>query len=258
MNKTNSYLTLILVALVSLSTIIPVLAQSEEDMVLKLTRNFGYSSGTGDIQGRFTAIATGPDNLDRVEFLIDKQVVAQAEQPPFEFKFHTDEYSLGVHTLQAIGYTTDGDVLTSNQQRLAFVSSNQVWKTVGSIFLVIFAVIAVGVLLSTVIPALAGRGKPVDTPLGVPRNYGLLGGGICPKCNRPFSVHIWSLNVLIGKLDRCPHCGKWSIIQRAPIQVLRAAEEAELERHPAQSAAPVPSEEDQLRKQLDDSRYQDL
>jgi hypothetical protein len=66
------------------------------------------------------------------------------------------------------------------------------------------------------------------------------------------------MNLVIGKMDRCPHCKKWSIVRRAPLEMLRAAEAAELEHEQEQSQAPASSEEDLLRKQLDDSRYQDL
>ena len=63
------------------------------------------------------------------------------------------------------------------------------------------------------------------------------------------------INLVVGKLDRCENCGKWSIMRGYPLDVLRAAEAAE--RAAEQSTSPVSekSEEDKLRDMLDDSRY---
>jgi len=93
-------------------------------------------------------------------------------------------------------------------------------------------------------------------PLGAPRSYGLSGGTICPNCGRPYSRHIWAPNVVIGKFDRCPHCGKWRVVQRLSTATLRAAEQAELEgSEPSLPETPL-SEEEKLRRLLDDSRFE--
>ena len=44
----------------------PVLAQTDQTLNLRLSRDFGYSSGTGHIQGAFSMIASGPESLERV------------------------------------------------------------------------------------------------------------------------------------------------------------------------------------------------
>ena len=65
--------------------------------------------------------------------------------------------------------------------------------------------------------------------------------------------------MLTGKLDRCPHCGKWSVVRRATPAELSAAEAAELAAAKAEQAeTPGLSEEERLRQELEDSRYQDL
>lgn len=248
----------IMTVFLSLSSLVHVKAQSGNDLELRLKRNFGYSSGTGKIQGTITMIASGPDDLVLVEFQIDDQIIGQDDEVPFEHKFNTGDFSLGVHTLRAIGHTSGGRVIYSNEQRREFVPLEEVWRMVGSIFLIVFGLIAIAMVASIIIPLITGRKKPATVPLGAPRNYGLLGGAICPKCQRPYGVHIWGMNLVIGKMDRCPHCKKWSIVRRAPLEMLRAAEAAELEHEQEQSQAPASSEEDLLRKQLDDSRYQDL
>jgi hypothetical protein len=114
-------------------------------------------------------------------------------------------------------------------------------------------------LLSFVVPWMISRGKPKATvPLGAPRNYGVAGGTVCPKCKRPFSRNLLSPNLVIGKLERCPHCGKWSLARRASTAQLAAAEAAELEMASEGEHAPSLSEEERLRRDLEDSRYDDL
>jgi len=231
-------------------------AQAEE-LVLNLSRDFGYSSGTGRIQGAFSMKIKGPDDLVRVVFLIDGQPVNDDTETPFQFQFNTDSYSLGIHTLNARGYTAGGLELQSNEYRREFVSAGEGLKSGGALLLPIIGITLLAILLSFGLPALLGRGKRSELPLGSPRNYGFQGGAICPKCSRPFAVHLFGVNLVVGKLDRCPYCGKWSIVRRKGLVELRAAEAAELAN--AQAGAPqlARSEEDNLRKELDESRFQD-
>ena len=237
---------------------IPVLAQSENELVLTLSRDFGYSSGTGRIQGTFTIKVGGPEDLQRVVFLIDGQIMGEVTQVPFSIQFHTGNYSLGVHTLSAIGYTSGGRELHSNESRREFVGADEGGQAALRIALPIVGVTFGIILLSTLLPIILGRGKGTRIPLGAPRSYGLLGGTICPKCQRSFGVHIWGLNLLAGKLDRCPHCGRWSLVKRVSPEALKAAEAAELEMTREGEGAPGISPEEALRKDLDDSRYLDL
>ena len=58
---------------------------------------------------------------------------------------------------------------------------------------------------------------------------------------------------LFNKLDRCPYCGRWGFLRRRSLEELRAAEAAELDG--VQGFEPEISEEEKLRKELDDSRY---
>lgn len=99
------------------------------------------------------------------------------------------------------------------------------------------------------------RSRKSPTPLGTARRYGMLGGAICPKCDRPFARHWWALNAGLARLDRCPHCGRWSLVRGAPLDQLRAAEVAEMQAGQATLVAPELSPEEKLRRQLDDSRY---
>ena len=62
---------------------------------------------------------------------------------------------------------------------------------------------------------------------------------------------------MVGKLERCPHCGKWSIARRAMPAELAAAEERLMADNQAGQMAAGESEEEKLRRMLDDSRYED-
>jgi DNA-directed RNA polymerase subunit RPC12/RpoP len=233
-------------------------AQQGTDLSLNLSRNFGYSSGTGRIQGQFTLKASGPANLQRVVFYIDDQQMSEATQSPFSFSFNTGSYSASQHTLSAIGYTSNGQELRSNNINAQFITSAQANQNTMRIILPILVVVLIAMLVSAVIPMLSTRGKTERLAPGAQRNYGVMGGTICPKCGRPFAIQFLGINLLAGKLNRCPYCGKWSIVRRRSMDELRAAEQAELEQSASETIPSPLSEEEKLRKELDNSKYQDL
>jgi Bacterial Ig domain len=233
-------------------------AQQGTRLSLNLSRNFGYSSGSGRIQGQFTLKASGPANLQRVEFYIDDQQIGEATQSPFSISFNTGSYSPAQHSLSATGYTSDGQELHSNVINAQFITSEQANQSTLRIILPILVVVLGAILLSALIPMLSRRGKTESLAPGAQRNYGMMGGTICPKCRRPFSIQFWGINMLAGKLNRCPYCGRWSIVRRQSIAELRAAEQAELDQSSSVEVPSPLSEEEKLRKELDNSKYQDL
>lgn len=256
--KKHLFQILSLLALLSFAAVLPAKAQNQSELSLRLSRDFGYASGAGKMQGTFSMRASGPDNLSRVEFYIDGKMVGEVTQPPFRLQFNTDNYSLGIHTMSAVGYTTGGEELRSNEIKGEFVTAGEGWQAALKIAIPIIVLAFGATLLSALIPLLSGRGRKSSVPYGAPRSYGVLGGAVCPKCERPYSRHIWGLNMVVGKLDRCPHCGKWSITQRATAQELKLAEEVEVAMAQKGGQAPAQSEEERLRKELDNSRYQDM
>ncbi|RPI26682.1 MAG: hypothetical protein EHM70_18675 [Chloroflexota bacterium] len=236
----------------------PAWAQDEEEeLTLRMSRDFGYSSGSGSIQGTVTMKVTGPDDLARVVFLIDDEPIGEDTEAPFSLRFTTDVYPLGEHTLSGVGYTTSEREVRSITIRANFVSADEGWQAAGKILGPVGAVIVIAILLSSVVPLITGR-KAGNVLLGAWRSYGLFGGTICPRCQRPFGRHAFGLNLLVGKFDRCPYCGKWSLMRSYSMDKLKAAEAAELERATPETPAPVLSEEEKLRKELDDSRFQNL
>ena len=240
------------IALLLLLILIPfeVMAQTDEPPVrLRLRRNFGYG-GVGQIQGTFTMSASSDEDLNRVEFLIDGQVVAVDEEAPFEYRFNTGEFSDGDHTLTAVGYTAGGQALPANSYQREFLSSEDAWSAasglVGPLILIVLGL----TIVSTVIPMLLGRRR-----VHKPGMYSAAGGAICPRCTFPYSRNFFSPNLLVGKLERCPHCGKWAIVRRARPADLEAAEQRLASEGEPEVSSPE-SEEERLRRLLDESRFE--
>lgn len=233
-------------------------AQESPELQIRLSRDFGYAAG-GDIQGNFSMRVSSPEDLERVEYFIDNNLMGESSEPrDFRFKFSTDSYPQGLHTLSAIGYAADGGELRSNEISRNFVGAQEGSQAAIKIVGIILGLVIGVSLLSYAVTTLVGGKRKSSLEPGAARNYGPLGGTICPKCGRPFSRHIWGLNMAVGKFDRCPHCGKWSMTQRATLAELRAAERAELDQVSEPVEKPVMDEEERLRKDLEDSRFNDL
>jgi hypothetical protein len=105
-------------------------------------------------------------------------------------------------------------------------------------------------ILGTLGPVLLGRRTPFR--LG---EYGLAGGAVCRRCGLPFSRHSLAPNLLLGKLERCPHCGKWSIVRQASRAELEIAE-ARFSADAQKGALRADDEDERLRREIEDSRYE--
>jgi len=256
--KKNFILSAVLLTLLALATS-PGYAQSTTELKLGLSRDFGYAGFSNDIQGLFTMkIVDAPADLVKVSFFIDATNIGDVTQPPFSLQFNTDSYPLGNHTLKAIGYTANGSQIPSNQIQRQFVSAGSGTKFIGITVGAILGILVIVIIISFVIPTLLDKGKMASLPLGAPRKYGIGGGAICPKCGRPHPIRLWWLNLGFNKLDRCPFCGKWSFVRPNSLEELRAAEQVELSQ--AQPETPIvgETEAEKLKKEVDDSRYQDM
>jgi hypothetical protein len=251
-------LTILLTLSISLILVSTAAAQEAGGLKLGLSRDFGYGGIGNDIQGTFTMrINDPPADLASVDFMIDDQVIFNDTEAPFRYQFVTDNYALGEHSISARGVTTDGRELLSNQLVMEFVGAGEGMAAAGKIIGPVFGLIALVMLITFVIPVVMVRRKGQALPLGAPRNYGFTGGTICPKCKRAFAMHLFAPNLMLGKLDICPHCGKWSVVRSYPRNVLDASIEAELELAKAQGIKPVESADEKLRKELEDSKYHD-
>ncbi len=126
----------------------------------------------------------------------------------------------------------------------------------GKILLPVGGIIVGAVLISVLIQFL-GRKKVTLNP-DVPRDYGMLGGTICPKCGHPFPRSLLGMNLVVGRLERCESCGKFSLTRRATPEELYRAERAERDAARQASAAEMVTPEKPAPKDdLDESKYID-
>ena len=163
-----------LLPLLVLLLALPALAQQDgEELELRLRRDFGYGSGPR-VQGRFSMRVAEFGDVERVEFLIDGEVIGDDAEPPFALQFQTGTYPDGWHTLQAIGYRPNGETVVSNSIRREFVQASTANWT-------IFAVLGIAVA-GLVLRYVMTRGDKASS-------YGIVGGTVCPHCDRPFAYH---------------------------------------------------------------------
>lgn len=224
--------------------------QEGQTLQLGLIRNFGYG-GLGKIQGNFTLkVNQPPDDLAEVSFYMDGELLAVVSEAPFEFKFHTSEYENGEHQMSASGILEDGSALESTTISKDFLSSDQAWGETRQIIVPLLVGIGVLTLLGLGVPFLLGQKK--EFVLG---KYGYAGGAVCPRCGLPFSRPYLSPNLVIGKLVRCPHCGKISVLPQASPGRLQEAERRYTEGE--EGAQIISAGKDDIKKMLEDSRFEE-
>ena len=247
-------ITLVLFVLVlSLAVTGPVAAQEDlPTLEIRLNRDFGYGGFGNDIQGTFSIKVSGPDDLVEVAFYLDDILMGTDADAPFSLKFATDNYDPGSHTIYAIGTLADGAQLESRKLVQEFLSADEANRVTISIVGPILGITALMAVIATLVPVLTGK-KGKKGPIG---EYGAAGGTVCPRCGFPFSRHTLSPNLGLGKLERCPHCGKWSIRTRAPQADLLAAEERLRAAQDENSQIEIDPDED-LKRALDESRFDD-
>jgi hypothetical protein len=222
-----------------------------EQLDLRLTRDLGYGGLGNDIQGTFGMHVSGPDTLVRVEFYIDEMLIGYDEEAPFALQFNTGVFLAGEHIMSASGLTSSGEVLLSNEIVREFVTMDSVLAALSKILIPIFLVLIIVVAMGIFLPMRAGK-KPFE--LG---NYNALAGAaVCPRCRLPYSRSVMAPTLLLGKLHRCPHCGKVALVRRASDSDLKEAE-ARYRKDVAQQGVPQEeeTEEDRIRRMLEESRY---
>jgi hypothetical protein len=225
---------------------------------LNVHRNFGYGGGR-QIKGNFgLAIVDDASQIASVTFLIDGQAMKTISAEPFSLTFETTDYAYGLHQLSAEVTDLQGRTYTTPAREYEFVTAEveraAVVKILAPILGGTFGVILIAMLVQLTV--LRKKGGAAVAP-GTPRNYGLRGGAICPKCKRPFPIGLLTLNLLTQVYTRCSNCGKWSVVKRAGLEELRAAERAELEAEKPTLETSPKTRQQQLKDQLDDSRYTD-
>jgi hypothetical protein len=254
----HELLVVVALGLLAGANILPVLAQ-EGEYTLNVHKVFGYSSGS-QLRGTMAMEVIGPEeNVKSVTFMVDNKAISTDSEAPFSLNFKTTDYPTGWHELSASLQMKDSRTIITPVRRYEFATSQQEADTVQR---VLFPIL--GLVLSITIIGLSAqffflRNKPVRSlPLGTPRAYGIYGGAICPHCQRPFPLHLWSINLgFQSKYDRCEFCGKWAVMKRASHDQLAQAEAAEMEKTQSNDTVRQVSEEEKLKAMIRDSRYTD-
>lgn len=241
-------LALVCLLLAALSTLTPIQAQ-ENDLILRVSRDWGYSGFSGDIQGNFSFHVEGPADTVKVEFYIDDQLIGTDTEAPWRYPFQTDDYPLGPHQMKAIGHTASDATLVSNVVTYTFVTAGQSSEVVLRIVVPILAFVALVFLAGTYIEIRRSKKRTGSV-------NGRWGVALCPKCGQPFAMHLFALNLGTRKYDRCSQCGKWSVVRRAsPAQLAAykaAAHDSNVDMASADDAT------SRQRRRLEDSRYEDV
>ena len=115
MKKTILILVMVVCFAVMLS---PAAAQGEnEPLVLDFNRDFGYGGFGGDIQGRFSMKVRSPEDLVRVQYYLDGELVYEGTESPYKWEFNTASYPEGRHTFSAASWCEkagDGYLFSKN------------------------------------------------------------------------------------------------------------------------------------------------
>jgi len=224
--------------------------EADSGLELSIKKNFGYQAGSR-IQGSFMLEAHGPIDLESVTFLLDEELMGDVGQTPFVIAFSTSRYPLGEHCFTAVAELTGDESIAAERLCLTFLSADSVKSEItGYVLPLVVGLVALtfgGTLLASLI-----TGRKDGYKLGA---YSVAGGSVCPRCKLPFARHFFSPNLIMGKLERCPHCGKWAIVRRATAIELEQAEEYYRGRHD-DSYQPIENEGERLRKQIEDTRYE--
>ncbi|MDD2521864.1 MAG: hypothetical protein PHW11_03450 [Anaerolineaceae bacterium] len=219
-------------------------AQDGSDLTLRLRRDWGYGSGA-DIQGNMTIYIDGDlSAAQRVVYYIDDAVMAELSEEPFRFSFTTDDYQPGVHQMRAEVSLADGTIIPVGPIVYNFLSAGESGQITSTLIGIIVVITLAGMGISWFI---SSRQKGGSTTGG-----GMHGLAVCNRCGKTFSRSFLGLNIVVGKFERCPHCGKWQITRRAsPLEIEMAENQNRPEETP--EVTPKPEKDD-----LDDSRFVDM
>lgn len=239
---------LLLAALFSTSTVHA--QEGEPILAFRLNKIFGYALGSS-IQGSFNVSVSDDEDLIRIALLVDGVQVGYDEEAPFRIQFSTSDFTPENHSIQVRGITAEGEEIASRIMELTFLSSEQARTQTIDFIVPLLVVVLVVMVLAAVFPALLGRRKNAFQP----GSYGPSGGAVCSRCQLPFSRSFLSPNLMIGKFERCPHCGRWGIVRRASSADLEAAE-TRLATTFSSDAIQQEDEASLLRRMVDDSRYE--
>jgi hypothetical protein len=243
-----------LVVIFVFSLLVPaeVHAQGEdESIVLQVVKVFGFRVGN-KLQGRIGLRIEGPSDLTRVDFYLDDTVINEDDHAPFRYDFSTGEITPGEHTLSAIGFTQDGRVLPSNVGTYTILSADEAVAGIQKYMIPLLLGVVVFLVMAGALSAAITKRTGPKYKIG---DYGPAGGAVCSRCGMPFSRHVLSPNLVVGKLERCPNCGAVGVVRRGSPMEMKVAEERLLADMQKRRETPEDDENERLRRMLEETRY---
>jgi ribosomal protein L32 len=200
---------------------------AEPTVNLSINKNIGYNFGS-DINGQFIVSAHVSNEVVRVEFYLNGTLQYNDTAAPFSWAFDTTNYALGTYNITAVAYDSSGQQATAGLNQ-NFVEVPAFWST----FLPI--IIAIVVIVAVVASFWALKHSSRLTK--------------CPKCGYVFSPNrMISIKLGVWHYTRCPECGKYFLGK--PLK------EAPKKDEPEQTTSDPLSEEERLRRDIENSKYE--
>lgn len=253
--KSKSGFVAVLIAFVAIFLLASPVLAAEEPYSLVFRREFGVGM-PGAVQGHMSMTIKGDlDAVDTVVYMIDAQEMAVVTAQSLKFQFNTDDYPAGEHSFYALVTTKTGELIPTAPIMMKFIAADEARTLTRNVFLGIGAILLVVVLAGVL---LAKRQVKASKAHGV-STAGWWGAAVCPKCGRAFTRTLVGLNLLFKRYEPCPHCGKWSVTQRATAQEVDQAErklKAAIADDLPESASLT--ERDDVLDQLEESKYTEL
>jgi hypothetical protein len=93
----------LVLTLLSISSI----AEADPTLSLHWYKNNGYGMGN-DMNGEWTLNTNVSQDVIFVEFFLDGQLQQNSTAAPFNWHFYTDNYTIGVHTIEVVAHDNSG------------------------------------------------------------------------------------------------------------------------------------------------------
>ena len=253
MKRQHVAMMLMMVFSLALIGLTPVFAQNEEDYQLTLRREWGLGF-PGAVQGRMSMTVNGNlQEVKTVQYMLDGKEMASVSGFKVKYYFNTDDFPSGSHRLSALITLNDGSTVQSNLIEIRFIEKTEAGKTMQKIF------IGIGVFMGLILVLTFGVSKWQSKKYAhsdqAVTGAGFYGAAVCPKCGKAFTRTVVGLNLVTHRYEPCPHCGKWSMTQRATAQELFAAQTKETDQLTVAEPESLYNDD---KEQLDESKYTEL
>ena len=111
------YLGITLACLLLLTPFVLFTSSATPTLSIEWQKNSGFDLHSG-INGEWTINAHPTGNTTTyIEFYLDDKLQSNDTQAPYSWRFNTDDYTEGQHTLRVVAYTSTGETETATDER---------------------------------------------------------------------------------------------------------------------------------------------